>query len=119
MGKGVGCDLLVRRLGDPADQRQGVVMGILGLAGADPRDVSIGREARIVISRPLLGEGGDQGVAVVEEQHADRRPGAGELVAGKEVQQPGNGLTHAEDVGSVARDRPVVADAPHQLEIER
>jgi hypothetical protein len=55
---------------------------------------------------------------VVEEQQADRRPGATDAEPLEQLQHARDRFARAQDVASVILKRPLVVHAPEQLKIE-
>jgi len=65
------------------------------------------RPARLAHWKP-----GAQRLVRRKEQKTYRRPCAGDLALREKVEQSGNGLTDAENIGAVIRNRALVANAP-------
>src|SRR5215831_17484768 len=119
MREGVRADLLGRVVENPLDERQAVVIGVALLVWADLVEIMVGGNSRIGVARLARGKCGEHRRVGREKQKPDRRPGTGDVPLGKEVEQSGNGLADAKDIGAVIRNRAVVTHAPQQLEIQR
>src|SRR5262245_7574328 len=82
-------------------------------------EIVIRGDSRVGIARLASGQRGEQVPVRRKKQQTDGRPGAGYRPPGEEIEQSGNDVAHATDIGTVIGDRALVAHAPQQLEIQR
>src|SRR5262249_21997738 len=112
MRKGVRPDLLARAIQDLPDQRQSVVVGIALFVCSNLVEVMVGGYSCIAVARLARRKSGVQRLVRRKEQKTYRCPCAGDLALGEKVEQRGNGLTDAENIGAVIRNRALVTNAP-------
>ena len=101
--EGVGADLLSRTVADLLDQGETVVIGILALVRPDLADQRIGRQRGIGIARSRLRQILHEVGLAVEEQQADRRPGAVHAIALEQLQHARDRVSGAEEVAAHRR----------------
>src|SRR5262249_5472087 len=112
MRKGMRPDLLARAIQDLPDQRQSIVVGIALFVCSDLVEVMVGGNSCVAVARLARWKAGAQRLVRRKEEKTYRRPCAGDLALGEKVEQSGNRLTDAENIGAVIRNRALVANAP-------
>src|SRR6201993_3032954 len=112
MREGMGADLLGWMVEDPLDQRQAEVIGIVLLVCPDLVEVMIGGNSRIGVAGLARRKRRAHCRVCRKKQKPDGRPGTSNVPFGKEIEQSGNDLADAKDIGAVIRNGAVIAHAP-------
>lgn len=114
MRQRVGTDFLSGGLGDPADQGETIVIGVVPLVAPDRVEMGIGRQRRVFIARSQLlgGQARAQRVAIFGEEEADGRLGRADPVPLEEVEHARDRSAAAQDVAPVGAAVGVIAHAP-------
>src|SRR5215470_10886267 len=112
MREGMGADLLGWMVENPLDERQAEVIGVVLLICPDLVEVMIGGNSRIGVAGLVRRKCRENRRVCRKKQKPDGRPGTGNVPFGKEIEQSGNDLPDAKDIGAVIRNGAVVAHAP-------
>jgi hypothetical protein len=75
-------------------------------------EIVIRGDSRVGIARLAPRKCGEHLLVRREKQQTDGGPGAGDRPPGEEIEQSGNDVAHATDIGAVVGDRALVANAP-------
>ncbi|MEA2970306.1 MAG: hypothetical protein QOE78_3567 [Alphaproteobacteria bacterium] len=112
MREGMSTDLLGGVSENSPDQGESIIVWVALFVRADLGKIMIGRDSRVGIIRLARWKGRDHRLFGPDKQEPHRRPGAGDVPLGKEVEQSRYDVANAPDVGTVIRDRALVANAP-------
>src|SRR5262245_29921347 len=108
MREGMRSDFLGRVVENPLDEREAVVIRVALLVWPDLVEVIVGGKSRVAVARLARGECGAHRRVRGKEEKPDRRPGAGDVALGEEIEQGGNDLPDSENICAVIRNRAVV-----------